>query len=169
MLATVPAAGLARVAMLNPVVCGVGLTSLGQFQDRSLRQGRAWRFVAEATWNLGELLAYLPTRNIELVKLLQVHPKIGAHSKIPAKPQGCIAGDPAAASQNVCNSRGRHLDRAGEFTGAHPQLLQFVSKLLAGVNRGSGHPHLSNGSPQFQRWWVPGCPEATRSRSAIDH
>src|SRR6266404_1359985 len=119
---------------------GVSRTSLGQFRDRSLRQGRAWRFVAGATWNLGELLAYLLPRNIELVQLLQVHPKIGAHSKILAEPQGCIAGDPAAASQNACNSGGRHLDGAREFTGAHPQRPQFVRKLLAGVNRGSGHP-----------------------------
>jgi hypothetical protein len=80
----------------------------------------------------GELIAEFPAREVELVELLQIHPKIGTHSEILTEPQRSIAGNPPAPAQNVDDTGRRHLDRARQFARTDAQLLQVVGKSSPG-------------------------------------
>jgi hypothetical protein len=86
-----------------------------------------------------ELISDDLSRNIKIIKFLQVHPEIRAHSKIMAKPQRRVARDSAAAAQNVGNSGSRNLDRSGKFSGGHPEILQLVRKVFARVYGSTRH------------------------------
>jgi hypothetical protein len=75
--------------------------------------------------------AEVPAGKVELVGLLQIHPKIRAGPKVAGEPQGGIGRDGPPAGDDLRDAVGRDGKRTGQLGGGNTDLLQFVSENLA--------------------------------------
>ena len=123
-----------------PMVCSMGLGGSPRLDALALRElGKSFHAAAN-------FLA----RQAQLIKLLQVEPKLWARAEPVAEPQRRIGRDRALTVDDPSDSIHWHVDLARQFGGGHAEFLQLFGKMLAGVNRGACHG-ASSDNRQFRR------------------
>src|SRR3972149_8309346 len=80
----------------------------------------------------------------DIIKTLQVEPKLRAGAKEMPEAQSRVAGDGALSVQNLSNAVGWHLELTRQFSGAHLERLQFLGEMLTGMDRDYRHDKTSS-------------------------
>ena len=78
-------------------------------------------------------------RQAQLIKLLQIEPKLRARAKPVAKSQCCIGCDRALTVNDAGDSIHWDVDLPRQFGGGNSYFPQFFGEMLAGMYRGACH------------------------------
>src|SRR5262245_53750392 len=99
----------------------------------------AFAFSVAQLRQLSQLVADLPLRKAQLIKLLQVEPVFPAGAEPVAKSERCIRGHAALRVDDLSNAVHRNLDLTRQLGCADSEFLELFGEMLAGVDRSAGH------------------------------
>jgi hypothetical protein len=112
--------------------------------------------------------SYLLLGAPQIVKALQVQPKLRTRAKEMSEAQGGVARDAARSVQDLLDTIGRHVDLSRQFSRTHIECLEFFSQVFARMDSSECHSDAPNDSRQSPRLMALALGQPTRSKSAID-
>src|SRR5256885_15926997 len=104
----------------------------------------------------------------QVVKILQIEPKLRAGAEEVSEAQSGVARNRACAIQNLGDAIGGHTELSRQFRRAHIERFQFLGQVFTRMNYSDGHSVSPSDSQQSRRAMVPAIRPATRSKFAID-
>src|SRR5690348_10378199 len=108
----------------------------GVFPQRLKLGRRSWlRALAPGDPTYG--FAAVLTREVELIRALEIHPESGGHAEILPETQGRVRGHSAFSREDLVQPVRRHIDNIRELSCGYSNFLQLVCEDFAGMNGGS--------------------------------
>src|SRR5258707_1150255 len=104
----------------------------------------------------------------QIVKALQIQPKLRTGTEEMGETQSGIAGDGASTVQDLRDAIGRHIHLARQFRRAQAKGFQFFSQVFTRMDSGDSHNSSPSDNRQSPRWTGQAIGRATQSTSAID-
>jgi hypothetical protein len=103
----------------------------------------------------------------QLVKALEIEPKLRAGAEEMSEAQGGIAGDGTSSIQDLGDAVGWHVNLSRKFRCAHIECLQFFSQVFTRMNSISSHSDSPSGSQQSQHSTAPASGQATEANPPL--
>src|SRR5258708_31864444 len=104
----------------------------------------------------------------QIVKTLEIQPKLRTGAEEMSKAQSSIAGDGASSVHDLRDAIGRHVHFASQFRRAQVNRFQFFSQVFTRMDSGDSHNSSPSDNRQSLCWTAQAIRLATQNTNAID-